>query len=74
MNNYYPQLNKYEKNIDSLIESKLATKKPKTIAKGLLAKTKKTVSKSDMQEDYNTRIANYVMSIRNKRMGLKDAG
>lgn len=74
MNNYYPQLNKYEKNIDSLIESKLATKKPKTIAKGLLAKTKETVSKSDMQEDYNTRIANYVMSIRNKRMGLKDAG
>lgn len=74
MNNHYPHLQRYEKNIDSIIESKLATKKPKTIAKGLLAKTKESMSKDTMKEDYNTRIANYVMSIRNKRMGLKDVG
>jgi hypothetical protein len=74
MNNNYPHLQRYEKTIDSIVESKLTTKKPKTVAKGLLAKTKESISKDTMKEDYNTRIANYVMSIRNKRMGLKDVG
>ena len=74
MNNHYPQLRKFESRIDSIVDTNLSSKKPKSIAKGLLARKQESMTKQDMQGDYNERIANYVMSIRNKRMGLNDNG
>jgi hypothetical protein len=74
MNDHYPQLRKFESSIDSIVDTKLSSKKPKPVTKGLLTRKQESMTKQDMQGDYNERIASYVMSIRNKRMGLKDVG
>lgn len=73
MNDAYKQIRNFSKRLESYIdiEKNKATEKRNT--KGLLARQNPVATKQEMGEpDFNKRIANYISTIRQRRMGLKD--
>jgi hypothetical protein len=66
-------MNNYVKKIEKYIAGKKASK-PAKESKGLLAPEKNVpINKQDVNMDTVAQMAEFVMEIRNKRMGLKNA-
>lgn len=73
MNDAYKQIRNFSKRLESYIdiEKNKATEKRNT--RGLLSRQNPVTTKQEMGEpDFNKRIANYISTIRQRRMGLKD--
>lgn len=71
MINQYAQMRKFAKRIDSVIDSERNKKSAKRDTKGLLSRKNPSQEMLDPgQGDFTKRIANYVNTIRTKRMEL----
>lgn len=70
MNDAYKQIRNFNKRLESFIGS---NKDKKESSKGLLSRRNPSTTKQEFGEsNFNKRIANYVSTIRQRRMGLKD--
>jgi hypothetical protein len=71
MQNLYPQLNKFQQRINSEVDKMRSITRVKRDTKGLLARQSPALPQSSPgEQDYTKRIANYVNSIREKRLAL----
>jgi hypothetical protein len=73
MNDAYKQIRNYSKRLESYIDLERNKKSEKRNTRGLLARQNPVATKQELGEpDFNKRIANYISTIRQRRMGLKD--
>ena len=73
MNDAYKQIRNFNKRLESYIDIAKNKKTEKRNTKGLLARQNPVTTKQEIGEpDFNKRIANYISTIRQRRMGLKD--
>jgi hypothetical protein len=73
MNDAYKQISNFSKRLESYIDIEKNKKTEKRNTKGLLSRQNPVTTKQEMGEpDFNKRIANYISTIRQRRMGLKD--
>ena len=73
MNDAQKQIRNYSKRLESYIDLERNKKSEKRNTRGLLARQNPVATKQELGEpDFNKRIANYISTIRQRRMGLKD--
>jgi hypothetical protein len=73
MNDAYKQISNFSKRLESYIDIKRNKKTEKRNTRGLLSRQNPVTTKQELGEpDFNKRIANYISTIRQRRMGLKD--
>lgn len=73
MNDAYKQISNFSKRLESYIDIEKNKKTEKRNTKGLLSRQNPVATKQELGEpDFNKRIANYISTIRQRRMGLKD--
>jgi hypothetical protein len=73
MNDAYKQISNFSKRLESYIDIEKNKKTEKRNTKGLLSRQNPVTTKQELGEpDFNKRIANYISTIRQRRMGLKD--
>ena len=73
MNDAYKQIRNYSKRLESYIDLERNKKSEKRNTRGLLARQNPVATKQELGEpDFNKRIANYISTIRQRRIGLKD--
>jgi hypothetical protein len=71
MQNHYTHMRKFSKRIDSLVDLQRNKKSAPRNTKGLLARQKPAMPAPEVGgEDITKRIANYISTIRSKRMEL----
>jgi hypothetical protein len=73
MNDAYKQISNFSKRLESYIDIEKNKKTEKRNTRGLLSRQNPVTTKQELGEpDFNKRIANYISTIRQRRMGLKD--
>jgi hypothetical protein len=73
MNDAYKQISNFSKRLESYIDIERNKKTEKRNTRGLLSRQNPVTTKQELGEpDFNKRIANYISTIRQRRMGLKD--
>jgi hypothetical protein len=74
MNNAYKQIRKFNQRIESLIDQQKSNSSAKRDTKGLLSRRNPTTTPQEIGgQDFTKRIANYVSTIKQKRLSLTEA-